>query len=118
MMAAYQVTHRVEAVLTVKADTKGAAFSTAHEELTRALVSLSADVTIENRETSVYEHPSGPFEPYRVAIEADATVTLDAPDEETATRRAKGRLEAALADLGPEVDEWSFAGDAAVAPAD
>lgn len=117
-MTTYRVMRCVQAVLTVNAATDGAAFSKAREELAHSLETLSSNVEIDERETKVYEHPTAPFEPYRVSIHVDVTVTLEAADEETAARRAEGRLESALADLGPEVDEWSFAGEAAVLPAD
>lgn len=111
-MAAYRVTRNTRAVVTVHASTTGAAFARARRSVREARESLSDDVAVRVHPTRVYEHPSAPFEPFRVSVEVGVTVPVDAADETGAREAGTERIETVLDGL--DLDEWEFVDEPAV----
>lgn len=111
-MPTYRVTRDARAVVTVHASTAGAAFARARRSVREARESLSDDVAVRVHPTRVYEHPSAPFEPFRVSVEVGVTVSVDADDETGAREASEECIETVLDGL--DLDEWKFVDEPAV----
>ena len=87
----------------------GGSDTTACDDATSALAdtleSLAAEETITNWEVldaEVYEHPTGPFDPYTISLEFTVTVTTEAADADEATAIGADAIDDALAAGGVE----------------
>ncbi|WP_226481191.1 hypothetical protein [Natrinema amylolyticum] len=91
----------------------GGSDTTARDEATTTLAdtfeTLAAEETITDWEVGdadVYEHPTGPFDPYTIALEFAVTVTVEAADAEDAAEVGASAIDEALADA--DVDSVSY----------
>lgn len=77
----------------------------AMSSLADTLESLTADGTITDwdvTDAEVYEHPTGPFDPYTISLEFTVTVTTEADDADEATETGASAIDDALAAAGVE----------------
>ena len=81
----------------------------ATEELASALETLEADGTIAYwtiDDADVYEHPTGPFDPYTVSVEFSVTVVVEADDSDSAAKAGSSAIDEALG--AAEVDSVTY----------
>ncbi|MXV63554.1 hypothetical protein GS429_16120 [Natronorubrum sp. JWXQ-INN-674] len=75
------------ALVTLQGGSDTTACDDATADFTSTLESLEADGTVVDwtiDEAEIYEHPSGPFDPYTIAVEFAVTVIVDAGDADEA----------------------------------
>ncbi|WP_440769966.1 hypothetical protein [Natronorubrum sp. DTA28] len=90
----------------------------ATEELASTLEALDADGTIADwtvDDADVYEHPTGPFDPYTVSVEFAVTVVVEADDSDAAAGVGAGAIDEAL-ERG-DVDSVTYTSSPAASPA-
>ncbi|ELY90693.1 hypothetical protein [Natrinema altunense] len=92
----------------------GGSETTASDEaaatLADAFETLAAEGAIADWEigdTDVYEHPTGPFDPYTIALEFSVTVTVAADDADDAVERGASAIDAALTDADVDVVSYT-----------
>lgn len=110
-MATYEVSREIETVATGKASTTSTAKSSAAASV-RETIEAAGDLTVETEAVDVFEFPAGPFDPYRITVRATVAVVVDADDESAALEDGRERVDAALA--AADLDDWEYAGSAAV----
>lgn len=87
----------------------GGSDTTACDEATTELAATFESLTAEGpitdwdiADADVYEHPTGPFDPYTIVLEFSVTVVVEADDADEATDRGASALDEALEDAGVE----------------
>ncbi|WP_027119071.1 hypothetical protein [Natronorubrum tibetense] len=81
----------------------------ATEELATTLEALEADGTIADwsvDDANVYEHPTGPFDPYTVSVAFSVTVAIEADNSEAAAEAGSSAIDEALE--AAEVDSVTY----------
>lgn len=71
----------------------------ATEKLAASLETLAADGTVSDwriDDAEVYEHPTGPFDPYTISVEFSVTVVVEADDSDAAVEAGSGAIDDAL----------------------
>ncbi|SDK00849.1 hypothetical protein [Natronorubrum texcoconense] len=90
----------------------------ATEELASTLEALEADGTIADwavDDADVYEHPTGPFDPYTVSVEFAVTVVVEADDSDAAAEVGVSAIDEAL-ERG-DVDSVTYTSSPVASPA-
>ncbi|MGQ3411870.1 hypothetical protein ACT4ML_06360 [Natrinema sp. LN54] len=87
----------------------GGSDTTACDEATTELAATFESLTAEGpitdwdiADADVYEHPTGPFDPYTIVLEFSVTVVVEADDADEATERGASAIDEALEDAGVE----------------
>lgn len=108
----YQVRREIDAVGTAKAASQGAAEDQAIDTVAAAIEDANEGelVDVDATETSVYDFPAAPFDPYRFHIRLTVTVTIDATDETSAVESGRETIDALLGRA--DLDEWEYVSDA------
>jgi flavin-binding protein dodecin len=108
----HQVRRDIEAVGTANAASEGAAKTSASEAVVDAIESSDDGllVSVEVVDSSVYDFPAAPFDPYRFHLRTRVVVSVGADDEASAQTAGSDAIDDLLdrADL----DEWEYASDA------
>ncbi|WP_440766113.1 hypothetical protein [Natronorubrum sp. DTA7] len=81
----------------------------ATEELASALEALDADGTIADwavDDADIYEHPTGPFDPYTVSVAFSVTIVVEADDSDAAAEAGSSAIDEALE--AAEVDSVTY----------
>ncbi|WP_222919908.1 hypothetical protein [Natrinema sp. SYSU A 869] len=91
----------------------GGSDTTARDEATTTLAdtfeTLADEETVTDWEigdATVYEHPTGPFDPYTITLEFAVTVTVEADDADEAAEIGASTIDEALANA--DVDAVSY----------
>ncbi|QCS43570.1 hypothetical protein [Natrinema versiforme] len=87
----------------------GGSDTTACDEATTELAATFESLTAEGpitdwdiADADVYEHLTGPFDPYTIVLEFSVTVVVEADDADEATDRGASAIDEALEDAGVE----------------
>lgn len=91
--------------LTLQEGTDTTACAAATDELAGTLAELVETGALtgwEIRSTTVFEHPTAPFEPYTIELSFSARVTVEAETTDAALDRGEASIDAALERAGVE----------------
>ncbi|PSP85665.1 hypothetical protein BRC83_02775 [Halobacteriales archaeon QS_1_68_17] len=113
-MPPYRVSREIETVVTGHASATSVAKRDAAARVERWLTAAGDDrlAGVDATAAGVYEHPAGPFEPYRITVRATLTVGVDAADEAAARDAADAAVGEILA--RSDLPEWSYRSPPAV----
>ena len=98
----YSVSRSGTSLVTLHEGTDTTACRAARAEVTDGLAERGDDAITDwsITDTSVYEHPSAPFDPYTITVSFEVTATVDAPDADEAERAGTAVIEATLDAIG------------------
>ncbi|MFB6143260.1 MAG: hypothetical protein ABEJ30_07975 [Halorientalis sp.] len=116
-MPAYEISRTVETIATGHAASTGVARTDAAESVREALTDAGGDALrgVDAAAEDVYEFPAGPFDPYRVRVQATVTVAVEAADESSAIERGRERVADVL--TAADLDDWEYVGTTRLDPA-